>query len=108
MIPPSTKVSTRPAHYLFGVLGILVLLNIGFFCNSLYKKKELHDNGRVLDIATAGLGLTDLCVATEARYTRHPAVSDRVVPFMDHPGAMDHFPTGSFWSPPYGTERQQR
>lgn len=45
------------------------------------------------------LGLSDLAISTEARYTRHPAVSDPVVPFMDHPGAIEHFPTGSFWRP---------
>lgn len=45
------------------------------------------------------LGLTDLALTTEARYTRHPAVSDGVVPFMDHPGAMEHFPSGSFFAP---------
>jgi len=47
----------------------------------------------------ATLGLTDLCVATEARYTRHPAVSDPIAPFMDHPGAIEHFPSGSFLRP---------
>lgn len=46
-----------------------------------------------------GLGVTDLVVATEARYTRHPAVSDPVAPFMDGPGSLEHFPTGSFWAP---------
>lgn len=49
--------------------------------------------------AVFAMGLTDLCVATEARYTRHPAVSDPVAPFMDHPGAIEHFPTGSLWRP---------
>jgi hypothetical protein len=48
----------------------------------------------------AGLGLTDLVVASEARYTRHPAISDGVVPVMDHPGALEHFPSGSFWAGP--------
>ena len=45
------------------------------------------------------LGCSDLAVATEARYTRHPSVSDGVVPFMDHPADIGHFPTGSFWLP---------
>lgn len=47
------------------------------------------------------LGLSDLAISTEARYTRHPAASDRVVPFMDHPGGMEHFPSGSFFQPVY-------
>lgn len=44
-------------------------------------------------------GLSDLCIATDARYIRHPALSDRVAPFMDYPGSIEHFPTGSFWTP---------
>jgi hypothetical protein len=46
------------------------------------------------------LQLTDLCLFTEARYTRHPAMADRFAPFQDHPGAMEHFPSGSLVTPP--------
>lgn len=45
------------------------------------------------------LALSDLAISTEARYTRHPAVSDGVVVSMDHPGALDHFPSTLFWAP---------
>jgi hypothetical protein len=46
------------------------------------------------------LQLTDLCLFTEARYTRHPAMADRHAPFQDHPMALEHFPTGSLVTPP--------
>jgi len=46
------------------------------------------------------LQLTDLCLFTEARYTRHPAMADRHAPFQDHPCALEHFPTGSLVTPP--------
>lgn len=46
------------------------------------------------------LRLTDLCLFTEARYTRHPAMADRHAPFQDHPMALEHFPTGSLVTPP--------
>lgn len=46
------------------------------------------------------LRLTDLCLFTEARYTRHPAMADRFAPFQDHPTALEHFPSGSFVTPP--------
>jgi hypothetical protein len=46
------------------------------------------------------LQLTDLALLTEARYTRHPSQADRHAPFQDHPLALDHFPSGSFWKPP--------
>jgi hypothetical protein len=47
----------------------------------------------------ADLGLTDLCLATEARHTRHPALADRHAPFQSHPLALDHFPSGSIIGP---------
>jgi len=46
------------------------------------------------------LGLTDLCLVTEARYTRHPSLADRHVPFQDSPLSFEHFPSGSFIAPP--------
>lgn len=46
------------------------------------------------------LGLSDLAISTEARYTRHPAISDVAVVFMDHPGAIDHFPSTLFFAAP--------
>jgi hypothetical protein len=46
------------------------------------------------------LGLTDLALFTEARYTRHPSQTDWHSAFQDHPAAFDHFPTGSLIAPP--------
>ena len=46
------------------------------------------------------LGLTDLCLFTEARYTRHLSQADLNSAFQDHPFALEHFPTGSLLSPP--------
>lgn len=46
------------------------------------------------------LGLTDPALFTEARYTRHLALSDRHAPFQDHPLGFDHFPSASLVAPP--------
>ena len=46
------------------------------------------------------LQLSDLCLFTEARYTRHPAKADRHAAFQDHPMALEHFPSGSLVTPP--------
>ena len=46
------------------------------------------------------LGLTDLCLFTEARYTRHPTQADRHAPFQDGPLSIEHFPSGSLLGPP--------
>ncbi len=69
----------------------------------------LHGNGFQLSARTAGLeakralvtslGLTDLALWTEARYTRHPSQTDFFSAFQDFPGSPDHFPAGSLISP---------
>jgi hypothetical protein len=46
------------------------------------------------------LHITDLCLFTEASYTRHLSQSDRFAAFQDHPLALEHFPSGSLTSPP--------
>lgn len=90
----------RPVHYFVLLLAALCVVDASLYLFSMHRRAQLHSNALLFDVVTSGLGLTDLCVSTEARYTRHPAVSDPVVPFMDHPGAIEHFPTGSFWVPP--------
>lgn len=90
----------RPASLLLLILVVLLAVDAGLLAAGQARRTAMHRELPLLHTVTAALGLSDLCVATEARYTRHPAVSDPVVPFMDHPGAMEHFPTGSFWAPP--------
>jgi len=49
------------------------------------------------------LGLTDLCLFTEARYARHLSQADLHSAFQDHPVALEHFPSGSLLPPPQGS-----
>lgn len=90
----------RPVMIFFLLLGSLLLLDIGLlqYGRLVTQNQQKYEN--VLAIHVNALGLTDLAVSTEARYTRHPAVSDPIAPFMDHPGALEHFPSGTFWEPP--------
>ncbi|HEX2964913.1 MAG TPA: hypothetical protein VHO84_03980 [Syntrophorhabdaceae bacterium] len=46
------------------------------------------------------LKITDLCLFTDARYVRHLSQTDLHTPFQDHPGALEHFPSGSLISAP--------
>jgi hypothetical protein len=48
----------------------------------------------------ARLKLTDLCLFPEARYTRNLSQADLHSSFQDHPLSLEHFPSGSFTSPP--------
>jgi hypothetical protein len=82
----------------------LLFLQLGLFLGML-----LHAwwAGRAVDPAVAEcrrrvseLRLTDLCLFTEARYTRNPALADLHTAFQDHPGALEHFPSGTLVAPP--------
>jgi hypothetical protein len=57
---------------------------------------RLEGNRRLAE----GLGLTDLCLFTDARYTRHSAVADVHSAFQDYPLSFEHFPSGSLVGPP--------
>ncbi len=46
------------------------------------------------------LGLSDLALFTEARYTRHLALADRHSAFQNNPASLDQFPSGSLYPPP--------
>ncbi len=46
------------------------------------------------------MGLADLCLFTEASYTRHLSQADVHTPFQDSPMSLEHFPSGSLLGPP--------
>jgi hypothetical protein len=89
----------RLSYILFLVFFTFFSLDVYLYWDHYQARKQLQDDVLVMKILAKEFGLTDLAVSTEARYTRHPAVSDPAVPFMDHPGAIEHFPSGSFWTP---------
>ena len=55
------------------------------------------------------LTLTDLCLFTEARYTRNPSLTDLNTPFQDHPMSLEHFPSGAIMAvPPHLKHKAQQ
>ncbi len=82
------------------LLGALVLATLATFAHAGLRS---HDASPRL-AASAGLvrdlGLTDLALFTEARYTRHLTQADLHTAFQDHPLAFEHFPSGSLHAPP--------
>ncbi|MGB3209523.1 MAG: hypothetical protein WBB19_02345 [Desulforhopalus sp.] len=89
----------RPSHVLLVVLMISAVLTCFLGQTIGDKRRGQEKEFMVLRQVVSTLGLSDLSLSTEARYTRHPAVSDPVVVSMDHPGAIDHFPSTLFWAP---------
>ncbi|MFZ5775440.1 MAG: hypothetical protein ACOY3Z_08165 [Thermodesulfobacteriota bacterium] len=89
----------RPSARFAILLLLLLAVDGGLLLHGQRRRASEQAAMPRLVAAVSALGLTDLAVSTEARYTRHPAVSDPIAPFMDHPGAVEHFPSGSFFAP---------
>ncbi len=88
----------RPSNIALPALGILLLALALSLADAAWRSQTVD---RAADRALVQeLGLGDLALFTEARYTRHPTQADRHAPFQDHPAALEHFPTGSLLPPP--------
>lgn len=89
---------SRKADIALSVLAILSLLFGLTLADAAWRSRAVdHAASRAL---VRELGLSDLSLFTEARYTRHPSQADRHAPFQDHPGALEHFPAGSLLALP--------
>ena len=87
----------RKANVALTVLATLLLLFGLTLVDAAWRSQTMdHAASQAL---VRELGLTDLSLFTEARYTRHPTQADRHSPFQDHPAALEHFPTGSLMPP---------
>lgn len=90
----------RPSHGLalfVSVLAVVALIIAGDY-RSRQKQALLFRAEK--SALVRQLQLTDLCLSTEATYTRHPSQTDSFAPFADHPGALEHFPSGTIIAPP--------
>ena len=76
------------------LVGVLLLLG-GAQWHAHRRQAEGQDEIRAMRSMARRLGITDLSLFVEARYTRHPSQADRFAPFQDHPNSLEHFPSGS-------------
>ncbi len=88
----------RSIKYLLLTTVNLVLFSL-LPLHARYAQRSADAELKVQAVRLRGLQLTDLCLSTEARYTRHPALTDRHAPFQEHPLALEHFPSGSLILP---------
>jgi len=90
----------RPAYSALLLFAFLLVTQALFLLHvEKARSRQNHSFAELRSLVTL-LGLSDLAISTEARYTRHPALSDLAVVFMDHPGAIDHFPSTLFFAAP--------
>lgn len=91
---------SRNSHRAFVFLTFFMALFLLTFADAASQRAGraavLEANARLV----ARLGLTDLCLFTEARYTRHPSQADLHSAFQDHPIGLEHFPSGALLPPP--------
>ncbi len=91
--------SLRPSTLALAALTLgLAAFALSFFDASHLAQSRAGARAQTAALA-AQLGLTDLALCTEARYTRHPSQADVHSAFQDHPLALDHFPSGSLIPP---------
>lgn len=98
----SDRPPRRPSSIAFAALaagGVAVLLT---FADAAWLGRAREAERSLRRELVSQLQLTDLCLFTEARYTRHPSQADLHTPFQDHPFALEHFPSGSLLGPPPG------
>jgi hypothetical protein len=88
--------STRFLLFLLGAGALLA--GAGLHASAERERRAPEQEARAALVRR--LGLTDLCLFTEARYTRHPSQADRFTPFQEHPASLEHFPSGSVAAPP--------
>jgi hypothetical protein len=90
----------RPSTRYLAATATAILLCLGVTLHAQLLQRHAEARRAVRARLVRELGLTDLCLFTEARYTRHPAMADLHAPFQEHPVALEHFPSGSLVTPP--------
>lgn len=84
-------------------IGSVVLWAVLFFAMLIHSAVETRTDAGLIAANRAlvrEFGLTDLCLFTDARYTRHPVMADLHTAFQDYPMSFEHFPSGSLMGPP--------
>lgn len=90
----------RPSTWALWVFGLALAAFVASFVDAArLRGLRAYDQAATAALA-ARLGLTDLALFTEARYTRHLSQADLHSAFQDHPLALEHFPSGSVMPSP--------
>ncbi len=90
----------RKSNYFFLYLAFCLILLCLLFVHASFKKEAARGPLKEKQDMVRTIGLTDLCLFTEANYTRHLSQADLHTPFQDSPMSLEHFPSGSMAPPP--------
>jgi len=92
--------ATRKSDVYFGCLAVGVCLFCLMLIHAFHAAWEKTPSVNARKALVEQYGLTDLCLFTDAQYTRNPATADLATAFRDHPVSLEHFPSGSIVPPP--------
>jgi hypothetical protein len=91
-----TRRTGRFALFVIALLGLVALMAVHAALAARSARSGLREEASLV----RRLELTDLCLSTEANYTRHLSLADFHTAFQDHPLALEHFPSGALFGPP--------
>jgi hypothetical protein len=91
----------RKSSLVFWYGAFCITLLAAAFAHATIRRGQCSESLRRKAEIVRRFELTDLCLFTEARYTRHPSQADLHAPFQDHPLSLEHFPSGSLVIPPH-------
>lgn len=95
---PQPRTLHRSGGFLLA-LGLALVAFAATFADAALRSRAEAPRMAARAELVGALGLTDLSLFTEARYTRHPSQADLHSAFQDHPLALEHFPSGSLLPP---------
>ena len=90
----------RKSNIFLLVIMIQSFLLLLLFVHAAYTEKTARPRLDKKREMVKKLELTDLCLFTEASYTRHLSQADLHTPFQSYPVSLEHFPSGSIFQPP--------
>ncbi|HKZ17351.1 MAG TPA: hypothetical protein VJ161_07800 [Geobacteraceae bacterium] len=93
------KPSRKSTFFLCSLAALVLLFAVMCVHARVRQAAEMAGIGRMAAMVRE-VGLTDLCLFTEASYTRNPSQTDLQTPFQEHPVSLEHFPSGSLMPPP--------
>jgi hypothetical protein len=90
----------RKSSWYFIFLAVLAVTFTALFPHARYGQATGKQSLDTMSGMVRGLGLSDLCLFTEASYTRNITQTDLRTPFQELPMSLEHFPSGSLMLPP--------
>ena len=90
----------RRSTVFLGTIAGLALILAGMFVHASLEVRASRPVFARKIALVRRLELTDLCLFTEASYTRHLTMTDLSCAFQDAPMSLEHFPSGGLVAPP--------